>query len=458
MSVVRTVEDVGPCRKEIVIEVPAPAVAEETDRIVREYAKRAKLPGFRPGKVPPKVVRQRFREEIDQDVVERLVPRFWEQAEAESELDPLGRPQLAGIEDREEDGPLVFTASVEVRPEIELGNLESFQLPDPPSEPTEGEVEEMLEDLRRQAGDWVPVERPVGQGDLVSVAIEELPKDPPEADAPEAEGDEGADDRPEPSTVEIEIGSENVWEELSVALTGREEGQSGEFSRMEDEDGEVRERSFRFEVRGVKEQELPELDDELAAKFGDYDSVDALRSAVREQLGREKLARRREERETALLDQLRERHPLALPEGVVHGEIQGMLREYAEGLARRGVDLEQADFDWQAMAEQARPTAEKRVHARLLLDAVAKELDLEVAEDELERTLSQIAQSQQASATAVRAALGRDGRLDELRGQMRRGKALRRLLGEEDEEPAAAGSDAPDAEDEPREATEASEP
>jgi trigger factor len=239
----------------------------------------------------------------------------------------------------------------------------------------------------------------------------------------------------------VEVGSANVWEELTLALTGRKEGQSGEFSRMEDDEGEVRERTFRFEVRGVKERELPELDDELAAKFGDFETVDGLRTAVREQLTREKQAKGRQERETALLDQLRERHPLALPEGVVNGEIQGMIREYAEGLAHRGVDLEEAGIDWPAMAEQAKPMAEKRVHARLLLDAVAKELELEVSDEELERTLSQIAQSQQASTPAVRAALSQDGRLEELQGQMRRGKALRRLLGEEDEEPAGDASE-----------------
>jgi trigger factor len=434
MSVVRTVEDIGPCRKELVIEVPAPAVEAETDRVVREYAKRAKLPGFRPGKVPPKVVRQRYREEIDQDVIERLVPRYWQQAESESELDTMGQPKLADVAERENGDPLVFTAHVEVRPEVELGNIEDFQIPDPPDAPTDEEVDRMLEDLRRQAGDWVPVERAAGQGDLVSVEIEEVPKEPREE--PAEEGAEAA----EPQTVEIEVGSANVWEELSVALTGREEGQKGEFSRMHEDDGEVRERTFRFQVRGVKERELPELDDELAARFGDFESVDALRDKVREQLTREKRSRRREERETALLDQLRERHPLALPEGVVNAEMQGMLREYVEGLAHRGVDPEQADIDWQAMAEQAKPIAEKRVHARLLLDAVAETLGLEVSDEELEKTLSDIAQGQQASTGAVRAALSRDGRLEELQGQLRRGKALRRLLGEEEEEEAAGAA------------------
>lgn len=429
MSVVRTVEDVGPCRKELVIEVPAHEVEAETDRITREYAKRAKIPGFRPGKVPPQMVRQRYRDEIQQDVVERLVPRYWREAETESELRPLGQPQLADVADREEGGPLVFTAHVEVRPDVELGNIEDFDLPEPTSEPTEEEVDKVLEDLRGQAGDWVPVDRPAGQGDLVTVSIRETTG---EADSESEEPDEPA----EPQTVDVEVGSPNVWEELSVALTGRKEGHEDTFSRMEEDEGEVRERTFRFEIRGVKERELPELNDELASQLGEFESVDELRQAVREQLTHEKQAKSREERETALLDQLRERHPLALPQGVIDGEVQGMLREYAEGLAGRGVDLEQADLDWQGMAEQARPLAEKRVHARLLLDAVAEELEIEVPEAEIERMLSEIARSQQVSTAAVRGALLQNGRLDDLVGQMRRRNALRRLLGEEDETPA----------------------
>lgn len=433
MSVVRTVQEIGPCRKELVIEVPAPAVDAETQRVVREYAQRTRIPGFRPGKAPAKVVHQRFRQEIDQDVVERLVPRYWRQAEAESSLDPLTQPELAGIEDREEGEPLVFTAHVEVRPEIELGDIETFELPDPATEPTDEEVEKALEELRERAGDWVPVERAAAHGDLASVAIEEVtePRDGEDAEASESEG---------PQTVEIEVGSANVWEELSLALTGRKEGQKGDFSRMDEDEGEVRERSFQFEVLGVKERELPELDDELAAKFGDFDSVDALRTAIRERMTVEKRVERREQREKALLDQLRDRHPLALPQGVIDGEIQSMVREYAEGIARQGVDLENAGIDWRAMAEQARPMAEKRVHARLVLDAVAKELEVEVGEEELEDMLKQLAQGQQASTAAVRRALDQDGRLAELKSQMRRSKAIRRLLGEE---PEAESDEAP---------------
>lgn len=439
MSVVRSIEDVGPSRKAVTVEVPAEAVDAETSRITKDFGRQVKLPGFRPGKVPAHVVRQRFREDIDKEVVERLVPRYWRQAESEAALEPLGQPELAGIEDHESGEPLVFTAHVEVRPEIELGNIEDFQLPEPAGEPTDEELETALEDLRRRAGDWIPVERPAAQGDLVAVGIRPAPQEKTEEAREDAEAEDAtpADEEPEMETVEVEIGSPNVWEELSVALTGRSEGQSATFSRMEEEDGQVEERTFELEVRGVKEREVPELDDELAAELGEFESVEELRDAVRRQLAAEKASKSAEERERALLDQLRERHPLALPQGVVDSEIQGMVQDYAQNLAGRGVDVENADVDWRAMGEQARPMAEKRVHARLLLDAVADHLDLRISDEELEQMLGRIASEQGASTQAVRRALDSDGRLAGIKGQMRRAKAVRRLLGEEDASGAA---------------------
>ena len=432
MSVVQSIEDIGPSKKQLKIEVPAEAVDAETQRVVEEYRRKLRLPGFRPGKVPAGVVRQRFREDIDREVVERLVPRFWGQAESEAGLDPITQPELHGVEDRSAGEPLVFTAHVEVRPEIEVGDLGGFEIPDPPAEATDEEVEEALEELRRQAGDWRPVERAAGQGDRVKVRIEEV----------RAAGAEGEEAEPEPDEVEVEVGSPQVWEELSLAVSGLSAGQKGEFSRMHDEEGEVRERTFKLQVEEVKERDLPELDDELAGRVGGFESVAELRAAVRERIQAQKTSKRNEERERALLDQLRARYPMALPDGLVDREAEGMVREYAESLARQGVDVEQAGLDWRSVAEQARPSAEKQVHARLLLDAIARHQGIEVEDAELDVFLARLARNENASPQVLRQALAKDGRLDGIRARLRQGKAVRRLLGEEEPE-AAGGSESP---------------
>jgi trigger factor len=204
----------------------------------------------------------------------------------------------------------------------------------------------------------------------------------------------------------------------------------------------VRDRKFRFEVRAVKERDLPDLDDELAKDLGDFETLAEMREAVRHRLSHEKRAERSEQRERALLDQLRERHPIALPQGLVQEEVEKLVREYAENLARQGVDVEHAEIDWQAMADQARPSAEKRVHARLLLDAVARQEELAVEEAELERTLAELARVQRTTSGAVRRALDQDGGLGRLRSQLLRSKTLRHLLGEEPAAPDEAAAEA----------------
>ena len=426
MSVVLSIEDVGPCRKQLKVEVPAPAVEAESKRVVEEYRKHAKLPGFRQGKVPTDLVRQKFHQEIEQDVVERLLPRYWKQAEAESELDPLLPPSVDEV-DFQPGASLTFVASVEIRPEIVLGSLEDFELPDTETEPTEEEVDQALEDMRRAVAEWVEAERPAAAGDLVAGKLTQLD---PETGEPGAE-----------KPFSFEVGDPQVWEELSLEVTGKQAGQQADFVRREGEGKDSVSRTFRVLVETVRERDLPALDDELAARLGNYSDVAALRQGVREQLERGKVAERRQERERAMMDQLLERHPLSLPQGVVDNEIEGMLREYAESLAGQGVDLEKVDLDWQGMAEQIRPQAERRVHARLVLDAIATEQEIQVSEEDFEAALSALGRAQGRSAVSVRQALDRSGNLAGFRTQLAREAVIKRLLGEEPAEQESEASE-----------------
>ena len=184
-----------------------------------------------------------------------------------------------------------------------------------------------------------------------------------------------------------------------------------------------------------------QLDDDLARKLGKFESLDALRAAVASRLS---AARREEadaERQRVMLDQLTERHPMPLPDGVVKSEIEELLREYAEGLARRGVDIEHAEIDWQKAGEDARPHAERRVKARLLLDAIAEREAIGVSEAEFEQALAVLARVQGVPSGALRQRLDSAGELGGLRGRMRREKTVRYLLGESAAEaPASAGA------------------
>jgi trigger factor len=430
MSVVVSVADVGPCKKQLKVEVPAPAVEAETQRVVREYGQRARIPGFRKGKVPAELVRRRFQKDIEKEVVERLLPRYWHQAQEESAIDPLLPPEVEEVEDLAPGAPLTFVATVETRPQIELRNIRDFDLPDPSVDPGTMEIDDTLDDLRKQLSRWVPVERPAGRGDLVSGEIVEL--------SPEEGTPEGAAAR-EPQHVQVEVGDPRVWEELSLALSGLGAGQEATFTHRDSEDGP--ERRFRVTIEAVQERELPPLDDELAGKVGPFESVDGLREAVVGRLRAGKVQGRYEQRQKALLDQLRERHPMELPEGVVRHEVEHLVQDYAQSLVERGVKLDQAGIDWDRVAEEMRPLAQKRVHARLLLDAVSESEGIVLSEEEFEAALAALAGAQGTSTSALRRSLDEKGRLAGFRAQLRRDKTIRHLLGEEAQPVETAGAD-----------------
>lgn len=439
MSVVLDVEEIGPCRKQLRIEIPAPAVEAETARVRGEFGRKASLPGFRKGKVPQSLVQRHFADEIHREVVERLVPRYFRQAAAEKGIDPLLAPEVEMAKVETGSG-MTFLARVEVRPEIELRNYRDFSLPDPTVVATAEEVQTAISDLRLRHADWKPASRPAATGDRAKIELKPVldPADPADAGTGEIVA--------EPQAVDIEVGSPQIWEEISLAVAGLEPGQGSRFTRKEPrapregrEEGDLRpdappepaaERSFEVRLLELTEPILPALDDAFAAHLGKFTNVAELEADIARRIGQAKRDDAMRQRETAMLDQLTERHPIPLPEGVVHREVDELLRDYAENLARRGIDLEGAGLDWQRLGEQAKPQAERRVKARLLLDAISEEEKIEVGEEEFEQALALLARAQGIPTPALRQRLDEAGQLAGLRSQMRREKTVRRLLGE----------------------------
>ncbi len=445
MSVVLNVEEIGPCRKELKIEIPAPAVDAETARVLGEFGRKASLPGFRKGKVPQSLVQRHFGDDIRREVVERLVPRYFRQAVAEKGIDPLLAPEVEMAPVQTGTG-MTFLARVEVRPEIELRNYKDFSLPDPPVEATADEVKTAIADLRLRHAEWKSAARPAATGDRAKIELKPLID--PVAAADESAGEVVV----EAQTVDIEVGSQQIWEEISLAVAGLSVGQGSRFSRKEPrapreerEEGDLRpdapaeplaERTFEVRLVELTEPILPALDDTFAAHLGKFATVAELEADIARRISHAKRDDAMRQRETKMLDQLTERHPIPLPEGVVHREVDELLRDYAENLARRGIDLEGAGLDWQRLGEQAKPQAERRVKARLLLDAISDQEKIEVGEEEFEQALALLARAQGIPTPALRQRLDEAGQLAGLRAQMRREKTVRRLLGETGPAPA----------------------
>ena len=449
MSVVTQIEEAGPCRLKVTIEVPAPAVEAELGRVVKDFRGQVNIPGFRRGKVPVSVIHRRFKKEIEGEVAERLLPRYWKQAEAEKDLDPLLPPTVEELT-IEAGEPMTVVAVVETRPEIALGDIETFDLPEENADATEPEIDEALADLRKSMADWETVERASAQGDMVwGTAVRTVTSGPTtESDDSAESEDTGAEDAggPEERPIHVEIGGDNVPEELSLALTGKKAGQTATFETSEGPEDAKEEVHYAIEVIEVKEQKLPELDDEFASNFGEFDSMDKLREAMTQNITAKKTQELRQRRRKALLEQLRERHELSLPEGVVQQETERMMREMLEHMSSQGADLENANLDFARMAEGLRPQAQMRVHDRLLLDAIAKDKTLRLDESRFEELLAAIAEDQGTNSLAVRQRLAEDGRLEALRSQLLRDQTVAHLLGEDEEEEAADDSSDSDVE------------
>lgn len=452
MSVVVSRREVGVCRQEFEIEVPASEVDAEYLRVARDYRRRARIDGFRKGKAPLDLVRQRFAGSIGEDVSERLAPKYWQRASEEDGVHAMLPPSVAPVL-AAPGQPLRFTVTVDVEPEVEIGDSRSFELPQPETEPSEAEVEELLEQVRLQRSTWVPVDRAAARGDRVRGRIHRaaLPGHVPEA-AAEDDQDRDQDERgPATHDIDLELGDERAWPELTDNLTGLSAGQKSDFERTETDEDVERQRSYEIEVQEVLERKLPDVDDDWASSLAaTIETVDDLRRQLGEQVQAQKTEQAGQQRTDALLDQLRERYPVTLPEAVVEREAIQMARSYANNLARQGFDLERQQLPWEQLMEEIRPQAEKRAHSSFLLDRIARDDGVEATAEDLERALEIMARARNTNRGRLRRELERDGGLEMLRVELRRDRTVQTLLAanappEEPsapaDEPAAEGED-----------------
>lgn len=449
MSVVVSRREVGVCRQEFEIEVPASEVDAEYLRVARDYRRRARIDGFRKGKAPLDLVRQRFAGSIGEDVSERLAPKYWQQASEEDGVQAMLPPSVAPVQ-AAPGQPLRFTVTVDVEPEVEIGDSRSFELPQPETEPSEAEVDELLEQVRLQRSTWVPVERAAARGDRVRGRIHRsaLSGHVPEA---AAEDDQDQDERgPATHDIDLELGDERAWPELTDNLTGLSAGQKADFERTETDEDVERQRSYEIEVQEVLERKLPDVDDDWASGLAaTIETVDDLRRQLGEQVQAQKTEQAGQQRTDALLDQLRERYPVTLPEAVVEREALQMARSYANNLARQGFDLERQQLPWEQLMEEIRPQAEERAHSSFLLDRIARDDGVEATAEDLERALEIMARARNTNRGRLRRELEREGGLEMLRVELRRDRTVQALLAANaPPEEASAPADEPAAEGE----------
>lgn len=374
-----TVEQLSPTRVRINVEVPFAELEPDFQRAYKELAKQVRLPGFRPGKAPAKLLEARIgREAMLDQIVNDALPSRYGQAVAESDVQPLGRPNIE-VTKKEYGQDLQFTAEVDVRPKISPPDLSALTVSVDPIEIGEDDVDAELQSLRTRFGTLTAVDRPVAVGDVVSIDLSATVdgEDIPNA---AAEG------------LSHEVGSGRLIAGLDDAVVGLSADESRVFTaKLAAGEHAGQEAQVTVTVRSVKERELPEPDDEFAQLASEFDSIDELRASLSDQVRQAKRAQQAEQIRNATIDALLEQVDVPLPESYVQAQFDSVLHSALSGLnhdeARFNELLVEQGSSRAAFDAEARTASEKDVKRQLLLDALADELQVQVGQDDLTERL-----------------------------------------------------------------------
>jgi trigger factor len=406
--------DVNETRKNLTIEIPRDVVDAEIERVARDYSRKARIPGFRPGKAPARVIKQRFRDQILHDVAHELVPGAIDEAMRERGLEPVDTPDVRDV-NVEEGSSLTFTASFDTVPAFEPGDLSTISLRRPRVGIDDEAVADALTRLRDRAAKFEAVEgRGVVEGDTVTVDLDR--KDP------DGKVDSHKD-------VAIALGAKANPPGFDEQLLGLEAGASKSFTVQYPADYAIAELQntavdYTVTVKGIRRRVVPELDDEFAKDLGSFENLDGLRARVREDLEHE--ARHAADRDVRaeLMKQLAVRVPFEVPASLIEREIDRRLEDFARRLLDQNIDPRQAGIDWDAFRESQRTPARDAVASAIALDEIARREQLQVTEEEVESEIARYGERTGRAAAAVRGTLEKEGGLSRVYAGLRREKSI----------------------------------
>jgi len=403
------------CRRELDLEIPADEVSKAMERVAKEFARLARVPGFRPGKAPIPLIKKRFAEDIKGEVLQTLVPQRVEKAVAEQKLTPVSQPQVDKVE-YNEGQPVKFRASFEVLPEFALGNYKNLEIEMPEMQITDERVAETLAEMQQRAATFTPVEgRAVENDDFVQVKLHGTP--------------EGGGDPLQADSVLCHVGAEETMEPFNENLRGANAGDHKNFDveyPADYPDSKLSGKKFHYsvDVLGVKTKTLPEINDEFAKDVSDAASLEELKKKIRESLEHERDHRQRELQREKVLAELVKLHVFPVPDSLVEHQMDVRLERVVRSLAQQGVDPRAVNVDWVSLRRRQEERARDDVKAELVVDRIATEEQIDVTEEELQHELEHVASHGGESAEAMRARLTKQGALDRMKAKLRSDKTV----------------------------------
>ena len=407
--------DATTCRRELDLEIPVEEVSKSAEKVAKEFAKIARVPGFRPGKAPISLIKRRFAEEIKSEVLQNLVPETVEKAVAEQKLSPISQPQVDKLEFNEGQ-PVKFRATFDVLPEFTLANYKNLEIEMPEMTITDEDLNKALTEMQQRAATFAPVEgRTVENDDFVQVKLNGTP--------------EGGGDALQAESVLCHVGAEETMEPFNENLRGANVGDHKSFDvnyPANYPDAKLAGKLFHYDVDvlGIKTKKLPELNDEFAKDVSDATSLDELKTKIRESLEHERDHRQKDLQREKIIGELVKLHDFPVPESLVEHQMDVRLERVVRSLAQQGVDPRAVNVDWVSLRKRQEDRAKDDVKAELVIDRIATEEKIEVTDEELDHELDHMAGHSGESAEAIRARLTKQGALDRMKAKLRSDKTI----------------------------------
>jgi trigger factor len=415
--------DVNETRRDLTIEVPSEVVDEAIGHAAAKLGRSARIPGFRPGKVPATVIRQRFKPQIMQDVAEHLVSKAVGDALVEKGVEPIATPDIKDLV-LEEGKPLTFKATFDVVPGFDPGDLSTIEATQPPVTVADEAVDQALERLRDRNARYEAVESGVVEaGQTVAMSLERQGTD--------KDGTRG--EREKHEQVNIELGAPSNPPGFDEQVIGLTPGATKTFTITYPQDYAIPELAggtvdYTVTVKEIKKRVVPALDDEFAKDLGEFDSLDALRTHVRHDLEHEATHAAERQLRQDLMKQLSSRVPFAVPDSLVDREIDRRLEDFARRLMEQRIDPRQANIDWNAFRDGQRTPATEAVASAIVLDEIARRDQIDVTDEDLETELQTYADRTGHNVASIKARLQKDGELGRLAAGLRREKTVKHVL------------------------------
>jgi len=405
------------CTRELVLDISAEEVSKAFRNVTRNYQKYAKLPGFRPGKVPEAVVRRRFANEIRKEVIDGLLPERFSNGVRELGIRPVGQPQVTELT-VDEGQPLHVKAVFEYLPDFSIDGYEQVVVDKPSVDVTDEEFAHEIAQLRDSRAVVEPVEedRPIVDGDWAEISYNGRVSD--DAEAAPIKGEDSL----------VEVGGKDTVEAFTQVLRGAKPGQELQAEVIYPADypeARLQGKTVAYDVtvKAIKKRTLPELNDEFAKELGNYESLDDLQSRVREHMANRKRRSVEAETKDRLFASLVNKFQFPVPESLVQDQIDARLERGLRALAAQGMNPEQMrKLDFTRLRGAQRDSAVAEVKANILMDRIAEKEGVTVSDEELDRELQLAALQSREPYETLRQRLTDDGGLARIREQLKREK------------------------------------